>query len=192
MIATLKAIRDDLQADPTLSAWYQSHYQKQPRHFIGYKKPVNANDYPALCYVPARERIGTQPFGRLTVSLVVSVSAQDMTDDIFDGVAQSDAVVQLICNRLLRIGGPISIENGEIVATTDLGLRHPFYETELQFTVLVDQAAIDAAGLDDFSTFRADFDIDPHQPKAEHDKWLQEPADYSDSRPELTDSVNLP
>jgi hypothetical protein len=51
---------------------------------------------------------------------------------------------------------------------------------------------LDEAALAKFKTFHADYDIDPHQSPAEHDKWLQEPADHSTSAPELSDTLNLP
>ena len=51
----LTALRAHLQADSALSAWWTANYPgRAVNHFIGYKKPVNANDYPALCYVPVR------------------------------------------------------------------------------------------------------------------------------------------
>lgn len=52
-------------------------------------------------------------------------------------------------------------------------------------------APIDAAALADFKTFNADYDIDPHQPQAEHEKWAQQPPDYTASRPELTDTPQV-
>lgn len=45
--------------------------------------------------------------------------------------------------------------------------------------------------LSDFKTFSADYDIDPHQATAEHNKWLQEPPDHSTSAPELSDTIIL-
>lgn len=50
---------------------------------------------------------------------------------------------------------------------------------------------IDESTLADFLTFHGDYDIDPHQPAAEHAKWLQEPADHTTSAPELTDTLTL-
>lgn len=52
-------------------------------------------------------------------------------------------------------------------------------------------AVLDEAALADFETFHADYDVDPHQVPAEHDKWLQEPADHTTSAPELSDTLNL-
>ena len=55
---------------------------------------------------------------------------------------------------------------------------------EVPFSGVTEQLA-------DFKTFHADYDIDPHQAQAEHDKWLQEPPDHSTSAPELTDQLKL-
>jgi hypothetical protein len=51
--------------------------------------------------------------------------------------------------------------------------------------------SIDESVLADFVIFHGDYDIDPHQPAAEHAKWLSEPSDHSTSAPELTDSITL-
>lgn len=51
--------------------------------------------------------------------------------------------------------------------------------------------AIDESTLGDFITFHADYDVDPHQQQTEHVKWAAEPPDYSSSRPELTDNLQV-
>lgn len=45
--------------------------------------------------------------------------------------------------------------------------------------------------LDEFLSLNAQYDIEPHETTAEHIKWLQEPADYSTSKPDLTDNITL-
>lgn len=47
----------------------------------------------------------------------------------------------------------------------------------------------DLAGLGDFATFHADYDIPPHEAAAEHDQWLAEPPDLTDSQPDAGDTV---
>lgn len=136
-LATLTEIRSYLKTHAALSAWFAAHYpDKTVRHFIGYKKPANANDYPAICYVPVRERIGEQPFDRLSVSLVVSLNEKGMADHVLDGVNHSDQAVQLIVAALRSCTSPFNIENDVLTVTTDLGINHPYYDTEIQFTVL--------------------------------------------------------
>lgn len=53
------------------------------------------------------------------------------------------------------------------------------------------QYLIDTDALAQFTTFHADYDIKPFDSADEHAKWLQEPADYSASKPELTDTTTL-
>ena len=191
-LTALKSLRDWIRTDPALIAWCESRYDKPLRHFIGYKKPVNANDYPAICYVPVRAKRGEQPYEEETVSLVVGVNEPALTDDVFDGVVKADEAAQLIVNRLLLISSPVSIKGGEITVTTDLGGSHPFYETELQMVIMVAPEALEAGTLGDFVTFHSDYDIDPFQPQVEHVKWAAEPPDYATSAPELTDTTTLP
>lgn len=47
----------------------------------------------------------------------------------------------------------------------------------------------DLSALADFETFNADYDIPQHETAAEHDKWLQEPADIATTQPDLTDQI---
>ncbi|WP_297813734.1 phage protein Gp37 [uncultured Methylophaga sp.] len=49
------------------------------------------------------------------------------------------------------------------------------------------EADLDA--MDDFITFDAQHDIPPHDTEAEHQDWLQEPPDYTDSQPDAQDTV---
>lgn len=58
-------------------------------------------------------------------------------------------------------------------------------------TTVTMPAGIDESTLGDFITFHADFDIPPHEAAAEHQKWVQEPADYSTSKPELQDTLTI-
>ncbi len=47
----------------------------------------------------------------------------------------------------------------------------------------------DLSGLDDFATFDAQYDIDPMEIAAEHQKWLQEPPDHTTSQPDAEDEL---
>lgn len=49
-----------------------------------------------------------------------------------------------------------------------------------------------AEELEDFLRFHADIDIEPHAGETEHRKWLQEPPDFSSSRPDADLDVQLP
>lgn len=46
--------------------------------------------------------------------------------------------------------------------------------------------------LADFLHFHAEIDVPPHESGTEHQKWLQEPPDFSSSRPDADLDVQLP
>lgn len=50
---------------------------------------------------------------------------------------------------------------------------------------------VDEETLDRFITFHSDLDVPPHEAAAEHNKWLQEPADQTASKPDAEDQVWL-
>ena len=134
----LRAARAKLKANAALTAFFTGRYGRDARHFIGYKKPVNANDFPAICYVPISS---TQPdevggMAKERVSIVIAINEPDITDDVFDGITQGDAIEALVLDCLedgaLGVG---AMYLGEARITTDLGIRHPFYEREI--TVLL-------------------------------------------------------
>lgn len=47
----------------------------------------------------------------------------------------------------------------------------------------------DLDSMDDFATFDAQHDIPPHDTDEEHQQWIQEPPDYTDSQPDAQDTV---
>lgn len=51
--------------------------------------------------------------------------------------------------------------------------------------------ALDEALLADFKTFRASYDIEPHETAAEHAKWAGDPPDHTTSAPDLSETVTL-
>lgn len=71
------------------------------------------------------------------------------------------------------------------------------YKAGLQVAVVTLQgqanlpSSIDINSLDNFITFNAQYDIEPHESAAEHAKWKQEPPDHSTSKPDLTDNVTI-
>ena len=195
MIAPLKALRAGISTSTMLAVFWQQHYQKDAKHFIGYKRSPNANDYPSLCYVPVKSQLGQQPFDEYDVSLVVAVQEPGMTDDIFDGVQRLSDFVDLLV-PVLQAGNPNwTVKNGEVMVTTDLGMRHPFYEMEIQFKLLVEPAQISAAQLaamGDFNTLASNFDIGDIESPVEHALWLHEPPVLTNSQPLLIDDLELP
>ena len=132
----LFAARAKLMADAPLAAFFQNRYGRPARHFVGYKKPVSANDYPALCYVPIRAQRADSVGGmhKERVSIVIGIHESGITNDIFDGVTQLAAIEELVFNCLET--GQLAANAmylDEAVVTSDLSANHPFHELELSF-----------------------------------------------------------
>lgn len=51
--------------------------------------------------------------------------------------------------------------------------------------------AIDDSTLALFKTFRASYDVEPHESAAEHAKWAADPPDHTTSAPEAAETVTL-
>jgi hypothetical protein len=196
-LPALLTLRDFMSANTAINAWWMANYANPVKHFIGYKKPVNANDYPAICYIPVRDKRGQQPWEPNIVSMVVSLCEKEMTNNVFDGVAKSDAIVQLMINALQDFACPISIEGGLITVTTDLGQFHPFYDTEMQMTLMVEPVIdttqpFNGSTIGDFNTMQSSFDIGDEFSAAVHEQWAQETPIYIAGSPELIDLNTLP
>lgn len=65
------------------------------------------------------------------------------------------------------------------------------HSVKINFDSLHEETTTIDGLLDDFLRLNAQYDIEPHETAAEHNKWLQEPADYSTSKPDLTDNIIL-
>ena len=130
----LTNLRTTLQTHQPLIDYFTSHYGKDAKHYIGYKRAPSANDYPSICYVPVRSQLGGDFFDHHRVSLVIGVHEDGITNDVFDGVARLDDIVQIIFKLLYEyndVNG--SYIEGEFVVNNDLSMRHPFHEAEIQF-----------------------------------------------------------
>lgn len=83
------------------------------------------------------------------------------------------------------------------VVSCDLVASEALYQKGIYAGVIQIQSTAEVrlpaaiGNLSDFKTFHSDFDIDPHQVPAEHNKWLQEPPNLSTSAPELSDTIIL-
>jgi hypothetical protein len=56
----------------------------------------------------------------------------------------------------------------------------------------VPPGGVDESTLADFEIFHADYDVPPHDSRAEHEKWLAEPPDHETSAPDVSDTIQLP
>lgn len=119
-----------------------------------------------------------------------------------DGVAiglyqLSESVAQLVDGLAVTITGDLDESVSFEVTSIDLVNSEALYQKGVFAAVVQVQTAAELdfrqqlTNLSDFKTFHADYDIDPHQAPAEHDKWLLEPPDHSTSAPELSDPLKL-
>jgi hypothetical protein len=130
----LLAARAKLMADPALTAFFTGRYDKPAKHIIGYRQPANANDFPVMCYVPitARRPDSVGGMSKERVSIIIGLNEKGVTDDVFDGVIQTEIAANLAfeCLEMGELGnGAAYLADGRTV--TDMGSRHPFYEIEL-------------------------------------------------------------
>jgi phage gp37-like protein len=51
--------------------------------------------------------------------------------------------------------------------------------------------ALDEAALAAFKTFRADYDVEPHESSAEHAKWAGDPPNHDTTAPEVSETTTL-
>jgi len=138
MSAALIQLRTKLANSAELQQFFQDHYQRDARHYIGYKRAPSANDYPFICYISKSVIRKKGVVAIINMSLVVGVNDPVITDNIFNGVISLDAVEQLIIDALMpfRLNKNYVVSPVEIRTITDLTMRHPFHEREIQLTIL--------------------------------------------------------
>lgn len=131
-------LRDRIADNAALANFFQARYGKACGHFIGYKKTANANDFPSLCYVPVRtQKLNSGRQATQTVSVILGINEPGFDGGVFAGIEQSDIIMELIELSLFPqgLGGGEFIIDGQWQINTDLSIRHPFYETELQLKI---------------------------------------------------------
>lgn len=154
--------------------------------------------YVALGSFPVANGMARPKFG---VACVARNSRGQLAARHGDGVAiglqeMLDAVMALLDRATVSAGADRAVSFG--VTSCDLVVSDELYQKGIYAGVVQIQTAaeiplqfLDESSLADFKTFHADTDIDPHQSAAEHQKWLQEPPDYSSSAPELSETLPL-
>jgi hypothetical protein len=136
-IEAVKALKTKLKANAALTAFFVAKYGKDATHVIGYKRPNNAKDWPFVAYVLPQADIGDPSGERVIGSVVVGVNDDGVTNEVYDGVANADAATRLIIAAIAV--GTIDAKTvwlGQARIVTDLGARHPFYETEIILPLL--------------------------------------------------------
>jgi hypothetical protein len=141
-----------LKADTALSAFFVSHYDRAPKHLLGYKKSPNANDLPLLCYVPVKSQVKQRTPSARVIAIVLfinddrylnsegvlldvgAVAASDTL--LFSGAVRSEQAQDLIVKSLMGLSLPDgSIIGIDFTINTDMTLGFPFFQTEIAFEV---------------------------------------------------------
>jgi len=136
-IEAVKALKTKLKANAALTGFFVGQYGKDAKHIVGYKRSGNANDYPFIAYVEPQADLGDPSGERVIVSVVIGINDAGVTDEIYDGVAGADAAARLIMAAIAV--GTIDSKTvwlGQARVVTDLGARHPYYETEIILPLL--------------------------------------------------------
>lgn len=136
-LRALLALRETLTSELTINNYCTTHYGKEPKHLVGYKRAQNANDYPCLSYVPVRLRGDGSRAEAELVSVVIGVNDPAITDNVMMGHVRVAELADLIIDAILP--GPLgdtALFAGRYDVIGDLGERHPFYELELQLHLL--------------------------------------------------------
>jgi hypothetical protein len=135
-VAVLKKVRDALIAQATVLATFETRYEKPVSHLIGYKATLDVDKLPSICYVPIRQKHGVLPVSVSgEASLVIGILESEETDSVFDGVALSEEFAGSV-HAFLSATSPKPVAGvilEDFIITTDAGLTHPFYQTEIYF-----------------------------------------------------------
>lgn len=140
-IATLRTLKDRLEADARLAEWAFRYEQASPQIVIGYKAVRTADEWPFVALVPLREtrQVGKSPRTRELSAVVVTGIrlASDPESDAATGLEMADALAETVVTVLtespiLRIGSLILALSQ--VELTDVLAKHPSYEFEQLLT----------------------------------------------------------
>lgn len=133
-IKALEAAYTKLQTDADLTKFFVGRYGKDAEHLIGYRHSMNANQLPAVYYVPVMSVDTGQVGGMILerISVVVAVVEQGITNNRFDGVIQTAMAERLIlaCLKNGSLGNG-AVYLGQTRTNHDLCSSHPFYEIEI-------------------------------------------------------------
>jgi len=141
-LAGREALRSQLADDPVLMAFWHGHYGRQPRHFIGYRRPQTADDYPALCYVLTQAVRGGPEGDREWIGLVIAVHEPGMTGDVLDGVARLSEAGALVLDSIdRRWRQTAAFFVGPALENPELEQRHPYYQSEIALPFLITKTA---------------------------------------------------
>jgi len=137
--------------------------------------------------------LGTQMFTvRTTWTLTgyMSLKDEDVTELQLD--VQADLVSKALSNDItFGLGSWIDDYEQDLEAQPVMFCGVLCHQVVITFQTVHEQDVDGIDALADFLTFSAQYDIPPHVTAAQHAKWLQEPPDYSASRPELSTETQI-
>lgn len=146
-LSTLPNIRERLEADPAIAAWFAERYPGQPvRHLIGLRPdpetetavPSDWFPYIALSRLTQHKEARPSRKREWKVSIMFGLYADGQQDGVSLGVRGIDELTELILNALepQPIGAdPPVVWSGEADTRNDAGTNHPYYEGEIVIPV---------------------------------------------------------
>lgn len=120
----------------------------------------------------------------------MSLEDADMTELLLD--TQADLISDTLSKDItFGLGNWIDDYAQEAEAEPVMFCDVLCHQVKISFPTMHEQLASDNDALSDFITFAAQYDLPPHVVAAQHAKWLREPPDYSASRPELNQQIQI-
>lgn len=121
----------------------------------------------------------------------MSLRDEDKTELLID--VQADLISIALANDItFGLGNWLDDYQQTMEAESVMFCNVLCHQVKITFDTSHDQeAGIEFDALGNFNTLSAQYDLPPHVVAAQHAKWLQEPPDYSASRPELNQQIQI-
>ena len=141
-----------LKANADINAFFNEHYRKNPKHFLGYKSAPVPEELPMLCYVPLKSDIKELKPSTWVISIVIMLDDDRLLDEnlnelsgnsaltgdsqLMSGVVRSEQAQALLTTILTDLNLP----NGGVIdrgfkITTDMSFNYPFFQSEIVLEV---------------------------------------------------------
>lgn len=134
----LLALRQQLQIDLGLEAFFQANYDKSANHIVGLKSQFAATDYPFLCYVPNEAVRGGLGGDVEIISLIIGIYQPDVSNGLALGAIHLGIVGALVFEALNNDwSGTQTQFLGTVREANDLQVTHPAYRKEIQIPLKV-------------------------------------------------------
>lgn len=155
-------------------------------------------DAPAVYVVaasfPVKDRAARLRFGLVCVARNSrGHAAARQGDGKLIGLYEIMETVAGLIDGAIIAGGSWRVTSGDFVVDEKLyqaGVYAGVVQAEMDGECTLPNP-LDTAALALFKTFRASYDIDPHESAAEHVKWAGDPPDHTTSAPEVSETVTI-